>query len=447
MKQICLNFHIHQPFRLKRYRFFDIGTDHYYYDDYTNELIIQRLAQKTYLPTNTLLIKQIEDSKQQLNVSFSISGLALKQFQMYAPEVIESFKQLAKTGCVEFIAQPYAHSLSSLKSNSEFITQIRMHAALIEELFDYKPQTFQNTELIYSDEIGDSVQKMGYKGIITEGAKHILGWKSAGFVYCNAINPRLKILLRSFRLSDDISFRFSNPQWNEYPLTSDKFIQWILKDQPKDEIVNLVMNYETFGELQKQESGIFNFFENFIKSALKIELKFSTAAQITNKLAPISSLHIPNPISWTDEERDISAWLGNAFQKEAFQKLYDLEEKVNLCNNTSIHKDWLLLQASDHFYYMCTKFFSDGEVHSYFNPYDSPYDAFINYMNVLSDFTNRLNNNINGGNTTLETIKHYEDIIKTKEATIVSLQKELETLRKTRIEEPIKKPIKKNKKE
>lgn len=447
MKQICLHFHIHQPFRLKRYRFFDIGTDHYYYDDYTNELIIQRLAQKTYLPSNYLIFKLIEDSKQQLKVSFSISGLALKQFQMYAPEVIESFKLLAKTGCVEFVAQPYAHSLSSLKSKSEFITQIKMHAALIEELFGSKPQTFQNTELIYSDKIGDTVQKMGFKAIITEGAKHILGWKSAGFVYCNAINPRLKILLRSFRLSDDISFRFSNTQWNEYPLTSDKFIQWILKDQPKDEIVNLIMNYETFGELQKKESGIFTFLENFIKRALKMELKFSRPAEIVQKFAPISSLHVTDPISWADEERDISAWLGNAFQKEAFQKLYDLEEKVNLCSNTSIHDDWLLLQASDHFYYMCTKFFSDGEVHSYFSPYDSPYDAFINYMNVLSDFTNRLNNNINGANAKTETIKHYEDIIKMKEATIVSLQKELETIHKAIVEEPINKPIRKDKKE
>ena len=392
MKTVCLFFQIHQPFRHRRYRFFDIGNDHYYYDDYTNESIMRKIALKSYLPTNKLLLKLANRFDGEFKVAFSITGLALEQFELYAPEVIVSFQELAKTGCVEFLSETYSHSLSSLKDKSIFERQVKLHDQIIFKLFGQKPRVFRNTEMIYSDEIGAQIAEMGYSAMLTEGAKHVLGWKSPNYLYVNAINPRLKVLMRNFKLSDDISFRFSNTNWNEYPLTAEKFVNWLEKANTKEEVVNLFLSYESFGERQSKESGIFEFLENM---AVKIEnhpaLKFATPTEVINDLQPISAVSVPYPISWADEERDLTAWLGNGMQKEAFEKLYNLSRQMVKCTDPELIKDWNYLQVSDHFYYMSTKYFSDGEVHSYFNPFDSPYEAFINYMNVLSDFKIRLN--------------------------------------------------------
>lgn len=387
MKTICLYFQVHQPMRLKRYRFFNIGNDHYYYDDYLNESIMNKVAQKCYLPANKMLLKLIKEYGCNFKISFSISGIALDQFRLYAPEVLDSFKKLADTGCVEFLAETYSHSLVAFKDETEYKKQVELHTKKIKEYLNYEPKVFRGTELIYSDEIGAKIANMGFKTMITEGAKHIMGWKSPDFLYCNAINPKLKILLRNFELSDDIAFRFSNQGWPEYPLTASKYVGWISDALQQGETVNLFMDYETLGEHQPESSGIFNFFQQFVKEVFKkTKYQFATPSEVSDKLQPISSVSVPHPISWADEERDLTAWLGNDLQEDAFNRLYSLTDKIQKCENPKLLADWKYLQASDHFYYMCTKVFSDGEVHSYFNPYDSPYDAYINYMNILSDF-------------------------------------------------------------
>ena len=392
MKTICLNFQIHQPFRYRKYRFFDIGNDSYYYDDYANETIMRKIADNCYLPANHILLKQIKKSKGKFKVSFSISGVALDQFRLYAPDVIDSFKELAATGSVEFLSGTYANSLVSMVDEQLFAKQVKAHDDLIEELFQQRPKVFRNTELIYSDELGDLIYRMGFETILTEGAKHILGWKSPNYLYCNALNPRQKVLMRNYRLSDDLSFRFSNSSWSEYPLTATKMTAWLVDLPKKEEIVNIFLNYETFGEIQKKNSGIFDFLDALPEMILKTkELTFSTPSEAVKMLQPVSAVHVLHPISWADEERDLSAWLGNELQKEAFNHLYALKERVKQCTDPQIAKDWIYLQSNDHLYYMCTKFFSDGEVHKFFNPFGSPYEAFINYMNVLSDFTLRLN--------------------------------------------------------
>ena len=391
MNTICLYFQVHQPFRLRRYRFFDIGLNHYYYDDYSNESLLRSIADRCYLPTNKMMLALIKEYGCQFKITYSISGSAIDQFKLYAPEVIKSFQELAKTGCVEFLAETYPHSLVSLKSKDEFISEVNAHAALIKETFGVTPTAFRNTELIYSDEIGSWVAEMGYKAMLTEGARHILGWKSPNYLYCNAINPRLKLLLRNYRLSDDLSFRFSNQSWSEFPLTADKYIDWIKNTDQHEDLVNIFMDYETFGEHQRKETGIFEFFKHFVKKALSSNLKFEVPTILADRLQPIAALNVPHPISWADEERDITAWLGNELQNDAFNKLYELIPLVKQIKDKHLLTDWKYIQNSDHFYYMCTKFFSDGEVHKYFNPYASPYDAFINYMNVLSDFKLRIN--------------------------------------------------------
>lgn len=386
MKTITLYFQVHQPFRLKRYRFFDIGKDNYYYDDYTNETILQKVAAKSYIPANNILLELIKKFPNKFKIAFSISGIVLDQFELYAPDVLESFQQLAATGQVEFLAETYSHSLASLKDQEHFKKQVNLHSARIKQLFGQEPQVFRNTELIYSDEIGSTVAAMGFKAMLTEGAKHILGWKSPNYMYCNANNPRLKVLLRNYKLSDDIAFRFSNTGWDEYPLTAEKYISWLKDTDDSEELINIFMDYETFGEHQWAETGIFDFLKAFPEIALKEGLSFSTPSEVAAKFKPISAIHVPYPISWADEERDLSAWVGNDLQNEAFNKLYEIQHIIESCSDKCLLTDWKYLQASDHFYYMCTKFFSDGEVHAYFNPYSSPYDAFINYMNVLSDF-------------------------------------------------------------
>ena len=390
MKTICFYFQIHQPFRLKRYRFFDIGNDHYYYDDFNNEEIMHRIAQRSYIPANYTLLEMIKNSNGKFKVAFSISGIALEQLEIYVPEFIDSMKELAKTGCVEFLSETYAHSLASLKDPIEFANQVKMHDDKIEALFGQRPKVFRNTELIYSDDIACQIADMGFKGCITEGAKHILGWKSPNYLYNYDEAPKLKLLLKNYKVSDDISFRFSNYEWSEYPLTADKFIGWIANTPESEQIVNLFMNYETLGELQPRETGIFEFMKALPRFAEEKGIGFATPTEIISKVKPVDSLSMPYPISWADEERDTSAWLGNVLQNEAFEKLYSVAERVRLCDDRRLKQDWNYLQTSDHFYYMCTKHFNDGAVHSHYSPYETPYEAFTNYMNVLSDFIVRV---------------------------------------------------------
>ncbi len=397
MRSICLYFQVHQPYRLRTYRFFNIGDDHHYYDDYQNRHIIKRVAEKSYLPANQLMLELIKEYGNAFRIAFSISGTALDQLEAHAPEVIRSFRQLAETGQVEFLAETYAHSLASLTNKEEFIAQVGLHAARVEELFGIRPVTFRNTELIYSDTIGETVADMGFHTMLTEGAKHVLGWKSPNYMYCNNINPKLKVLLRNFRLSDDLSFRFSNQDWSEWPLTTDKFTGWLNRIDPKEEVVNLFLDYETLGEHQWKETGIFDFFRHLPAAVFsKTAFTFNTPDQLYHVLQPVSAISVPYPISWADEERDLTAWLGNELQDEAFGKLYSCAPKIRQCRDENILRDWRYLQASSHFYYMCTKWFSAGEVHRYFNPYGSPYEAFINYMNVLSDFMIRLDDSLAG---------------------------------------------------
>lgn len=394
-KSLCLYFQVHQPARLRLYRFFDIGKDSHYYDDFANRTILRRVAQKCYLPMNALLLDAINEHKGEFKVAFSISGTILEQFDRYAPEVIESFRKLAATGCVEFLSETYYHTLASLASESEFKQQVLKHKAAIEHYFGVTPTAFRNTELIYSDAIGQMVHEMGFKTMLTEGAKHVLGWKSPNFVYSCAQASSLKLLLKNSSLSDDIAFRFSDKSWQDWPLTADKYLSWIKSAAQTDDIINLFMDYETFGEHQKAQSGIFDFMKFLPKTVIADgEFEFVTPSMATKKHKPVAELDVPDPISWADEERDLTAWLGNELQNEAFSKLYQQTEKLALINDEALWSDFGHLQESDHFYYMCTKFFSDGAVHKYFNPYDTPYEAFINYMNVLSDFILRVDDAI-----------------------------------------------------
>lgn len=391
MRSICFYFQVHQPFRLNTYRFFDMGNNSYYFNEYQNQYIVKRIAERCYLPMNQLILDLITEFGSRFKVSYSISGMAIDQFELYAPEVIESFKKLADTGCVEFLAETYSHSLASLESPKEFEKQVMQHKAKIKSLFGKTPETFRNTELIYSDLIGEHVAKMGFKTMLAEGAKHILGWKSPNFLYCNAINPKLKVLTRNYELSDDISFRFASQSWKEWPVTAEKFAGWLNKIPAKEECVNLFMDYETFGEHQWAETGIFDFMRALPKTIFsKTNFTFNTPSEISATLQPVAPIHVLSPISWADDERDTTAWLGNELQDDAFKRLYSLETQVNKSKDPELKRGWELLQTSDHFYYMCTKWFSDGEVHKYFNPYGSPYEAYINYMNVLSDFIIRL---------------------------------------------------------
>ena len=420
MRSICFYFQVHQPYRLRTYRFFDIGEKHDYFDEFNNRTIMRKVAEKNYLPMNALLLDLIHEYGSAFKVSFSISGTALDQFEAYAPDVLESFKRLAETGNVEFLAETYSHSLSALKSKEEFTKQVKMQSEKIERLFGQKPTTFRNTELIYSDEIGAMVAGMGYKVMLTEGAKHVLGWRSPNYMYANAINPKLKLLLKNFQLSDDIAFRFSQQSWNEWPLTTEKYVGWLNQIDKNEPLVNLFMDYETFGEHQWAETGIFDFMRALPGRVFaETDYGFSTPKEVGEQLQPVSAIHVPYPISWADEERDLTAWLGNELQDEAFDKLYSLEQKVKHCNDEQIQKDWLYLQTSDHFYYMCTKFFSDGDVHKYFNPYGTPYEAFINYMNVLSDFIIRVNEKTTYGKEDIESIKDTAEELMEKTGKLV----------------------------
>ena len=429
MKAICFYFQIHQPFRLKRYRFFDIGNDHYYYDDFANDDIVTRIAQRSYIPAAESLLKMIEESKGKFKCALSITGTALEQFEQYVPEFIDLLKKLADTGCVEFLAETYAHSLSSLADPEEFANQVKVHDEKLKELFGVQPKVLRNTELIYSDELAPQILAMGYKGVITEGAKHILGWKSPNYVYSAASAPKLKILLKNDKFSDDISDRFSNTSWDEYPLTDDKYIDWIANTPAEEQIVNLFMNLEVFGDFQPRETGIFQFLEALPRFAEERGIEFWTPTTAVSKLKAVAELSVLHPISWADEARDTSAWLGNKLQNEAFSKLYSVSERVRLCEDRRLKQDWFYLQAADHFFYMSTKNMHDGSVHSQFSPYDTPFDAFTNYMNVLADFIVRVEEQY-PMSIDNEELSSLLTTIRNQEREIEVLNKEAESMRK-----------------
>jgi alpha-amylase len=386
MKSICFYFQVHQPFRLRLYRFFEIGKSHNYYDDIQNSWLCRRIADKCYLPTNQLMLDLINQTQGKFKISYSISGTAIEQFQRYTPEVIDSFKRLADTGKVEFLCETYTHSLAALKSEKEFNSQVKIQKKLIKDIFNYNPKVFRNTELIYSDEIGRMVHKLGFIGQLAEGAKQVLGWRSPNYLYEHKDKNGLKLLLKNYQLSDDIAFRFSQSSWSEYPLTADKYVLW-LNQIENPECINLFMDYETFGEHQWKETGIFDFLRALPDMVFKYsDFDFKTPTELITSLKPKDTFSSESPISWADEERDVTAWLGNDLQKDAFNQIYELEQQVLATKNKDLISIWRHLQTSDNFYYICTKWFSDGDVHKYFNHYDSPYDAYINYMNILSDF-------------------------------------------------------------
>ncbi|MCC8198896.1 MAG: glycoside hydrolase family 57 protein [Tannerellaceae bacterium] len=432
MKTICFYFQIHQPFRLKRYRFFDIGNDHYYYDDFQNEEIMRRISERCYLPANRTLMEMIKSSGGKFKVAFSISGTALEQMEIYSPEVIDSFKELAATGNVEFLTETYSHSLTSLGDPEDFRLQVKKHRDKIHTLFGVKPKVFRNTELIYSDEISELVYGLGFRGMLTEGAKHILGWKSPNYVYTSSYRPQLKLLLKNDRYSEDLSLRFSNYSWTEYPLTADKYMSWIAATPESEQIINLFMNYEVLGSLQPAESGIFDFMKALPRFAAEKGISFSTPSEVFSLLKPVDAISVPYPMSWVDEEKDCSSWLGNILQQEAFRKVNEISERVRLVEDRRIRQDWDYLLSSDHFYYMNTKHVGEKG----FSPYDNPYDAFNNYMNVLSDFIFRVNAQFPSSieneelNSLLTTIKNQGEEIE-------ALQKELEKAKKRIIKKTV----------
>jgi glycosyl hydrolase, family 57 len=391
-KSICIYFQIHHPERLRKYQFFDIGKKHNYFDNYANRSELEDLAENCYLPANALLLDLIKKYEGKFKVAFSISGSAIDQLEMHTPEVIRSFQELAQTGQVEFLAETYSHSLASLSEDTdEFELQVKRHSAAIKELFGKKPVTFRNTSLIYSDKIGKRVADLGFKTMLTDGAKHVLGWKSPNFVYKNALDENLNLLLKNSKLSDDIAIRFSDRNWSEYPLTSEKYADWVSHSLQDTEVLNLFMNYEVIGHYNRAESGIFDFVRYFIQQiAENPNYQFLLPKEVTKKHTAKDILPVPYPISWTDEERDITSWLGNELQKEAFTELFKIQPLVKKKKNAEINEDYSRLQASEHFYFMRTKLFSGADYHKYILPYESPYEAFINYMNVLSDFIERV---------------------------------------------------------
>lgn len=380
-------FQVHQPNRLKKYTYFDIGNNHYYEDDEANRNILLKVATKCYLPTNNLLLELINQYKGNFRIAFSISGTVIDQFKRFSPETLASFKKLAATGCVEFLGETYFHSLSYLFSKKEFRQQVELHDELIKAEFGYQPTTFRNTELIYNDDLASFIEELGYQTILAEGADKILGWRSPNFVYRPKNCHKLKLLLKNYRLSDDIAFRFSNKSWKEFPLTAEKYAHWIHALNGNAEVINLFMDYETFGEHQWRETGIFEFLKKFPGYIFQNhDFSFATPQEASQQLTPVASLDIPHYISWADVDRDLTAWCGNALQEDALNAIYSLEDEVKSVNDKQLTKTWRSLLTSDHFYYMCIKWSADGDVHSYFNPYQNPYEAYINFQNIVADF-------------------------------------------------------------
>jgi len=397
MPSVCFYFQVHQPLRLRHYTVFDKNDQ--YFDDYKNSLICKKVANKCYLPANRLLLSLIRRFQGRFKVAYSVTGVLLEQLQRYSPEVLSTFDALAQTGCVEFLGETYYHSLSFLYSHDEFVEQVQKHSETIEYFFGQKPSVFRNTELIYNNDLASLVESMGcFDAIMTEGADHILGLRSPNFVYhpngCN----KLKLLLKNYALSDDIAFRFSNRDWPEWPLTAEKFARWVSNVNGNGNVVNLFMDYETFGEHQWEDTGIFDFMRHLPEEILKHpDNNFRTPGEVVQCYEAIDTVDVPHIISWADTERDLSAWLGNAMQSNAIHELYMLEQRIKETGDERIITDWRQLQASDHFYYMCTKYFEDGDVHKYFNPYDSPYDSYINFMNVLDNLQSRCSKQTSGG--------------------------------------------------
>ncbi len=390
MKTICLYFEIHQIIHLKRFRFFDIGTDHYYYDDYANDSSITNIAENSYIPALKTLIEMARKSEGEFKVALSLSGVGLEQLERYAPQVIDLLQELNETGCCEFIAEPYSHGLASLAPNGEksFREEVKRQVEKINQLFGQKPKVFRNSSLIYDDEIGGMVADMGFKGILTEGAKHILGWKSPHYLYHCALNPNLKVLMRDYKLSDDISLRFSNSSWEAYPLMADKYIDWIAQSPEDDGVFNIFMELCALGIYQPLSSNILEFLKNLPAAAKERGIGFQTPSEVIKTHKSVSAIDVPYPMSWNDEERDISCWLGNVMQREAFNKLYSIGERVILSKDKHLLQDWDYLQASNNFRFMTTK---NNAVSMDRGIYESPYDAFTNYMNILGDFLQRVN--------------------------------------------------------
>ncbi len=395
MSAICLYFQVHQPYRIKKYRVFDIGNDHNYFDSpdgsrLSNKDVLQKVARKSYLPTNQVILELLKKHPE-FKVAYSLSGVVMEQLEEYAPDALASFQELVATGRVELLSETYYHSLSYIFSKDEFKAQVKLHSQMIKRLFKKIPKVFRNTELIYKNELGQDLEAMGYEGILAEGADHVLEWRSPNFIYKPMGTQNIGLMLKNYRLSDDIAFRFSNPGWTEFPLTAPKFARWVSAFNGSGDIINLFMDYETFGEHQWEDTGIFEFLRHLPQELLRHrDNYFVTPSQALKKLPKVAELNFPNFVSWADVERDISAWLGNSMQDDAAAKLYALESAVLKSRDQKLISDWRRLTTSDHFYYMCTKWFSDGDVHKYFNPYDSPYEAFIAYANVLQDVKLRL---------------------------------------------------------
>lgn len=423
MKAICFNFEIHQPFRLKRYRFFDIGRDHYYFDDFLNDDIVSRVAHNSYIPAAETLLRMIDESKGKFRCSIAISGVAFEQFEHYVPEFIDLLKRLADTGAVEFVAQPFSYSLASLADPEEFANQIAETSSILMSRFGVKPKVVRNTELIYDDDLAPQLVHLGFNGVLTEGAKHILGWKSPNYIYTAATAPKLKLLLRNAKLSDDIAYRFSDTSWSEFPLNADKYIDWIASTPADEQIVNIFLNMETFGDLHPATTGIFQFLEALPRFAAERGIEFVTPSEAISKIKPVGELSVMHPISSSDEARDTSAWLGNRLQTEAFDKLYSVAERVRQCNNRQLKKDYDYLQSCDHFFYMNKR--NNGG----FSPYETPFQAFTNYMNVLADFLMRVEEEF-PSQVDNEELNALLLTISNQGAEIETLNKELASMRK-----------------
>lgn len=427
MKTICLYFEIHQIVHLKRYRFFDIGTDHYYFDDYANESSINHIAANSYIPALKTLIEMARDSKGYFKVALSLSGVGMEQLEQYAPTVIDLLKELNDTGSCEFIAEPYSHGLSSLAENWEegFRKDVSMQCDKIYELFGKRPTVFRNSSLLYDDNIGAMVAGMGFKGVLTEGAKHILGWKSPHYLYHCCLNPDLKILLRDYKLSDDICLRFSDKSWASYPLMGDTYMNWIADTPEDEEIINIFMNLSSIGIDQPLSSNILEFLKALPEEAEKRGVTFSTPSEVIAAHESVAPLEVPYPMSWMDEERDMNCWLGNVMQREAFEKLYSIGDRVRLCTDRHIRQDWNYLQASNNFRFMSTR---TNTVKMDRSIYESAYDAFTNYMNILADFINRVHWTM-PADLDLEELNAFQTTIRNQDKKIQTLEKQIARLK------------------
>ena len=433
MKTICLYFEIHQNIQLKRYRFFDIGTDHYYYDDYEDERLITDVANRSYMPALEALGEMLKEHPGFFKVAFSLSGVGMEQLEIHAPQVLDKLQELNQTGCVEFLAEPYSHGLSSLVNEETFKSEVKRQCTKIEEYFGKKPTVLRNSSLIYSDEIGATVADMDFVGMLTEGAKHVLGWKSPHYVYHCAMNPKLKLLLRDVRLSDDISLRFANSDWEGYPLFADNYMNDIASFPEEEQVINIFMELSALGIAQPLSSNILEFVKALPECAKQRGITFSTPTEICKKIKSVGEINVPDTLSWVDEERDVSSWLGNPMQREAFNKLYSVADRVRIANDPRINQDWDYLQASNNFRFMTTKPSNVGLDRGI---YASPFDAFTNYMNILGDFINRVNDlyPADVDNDQLEglltTITNQDEEIEMKDKEITRLQAKIEKIEK-----------------